>query len=100
PPAASLHLLPYTPLFRSLLEIQRRQEHPRRAEGDEGGDRRPRGEPGEFHRFDDFWALGDELGEFHPQVPQHLPVLTGPQLYLRGDRKSTRLNSSHVSISY
>src|SRR5438874_10012110 len=30
----------------------------------------------------------------------HLPELDGPDPALHGDRKSTRLNSSHVEISY
>src|SRR5690625_5591819 len=77
-PAPHLSVFPYTTLFRSLL--------PRRAQPAVVGGvpvrRRHRDERADRHRHP-----GDEL----PRRSQLPPV---------GDRKSTRLNSSHVAISY
>src|SRR5699024_12825893 len=76
PPPPSSTLFPYTTLFRSVLD---QIDDPRRGgPGDLGG------AGGE----EDVGAEGD-LGD--------ATVGAGP---LERDRKSTRLNSSHVSISY
>src|SRR5690625_6600255 len=64
-------LFPYTTLFRSLLEPAARINHPRRPGSASDGDR---------------W-----------RPPAERP---GPPPEHAGDRKSTRLNSSHVAISY
>src|SRR5690606_39865374 len=78
---------PYTTLFRALLQ---------------SGDRRGRW-------IADAAAAGDALGRHraalhaYPRDPDALPGRRGAQIAwsaVRGDRKSTRLNSSHVKISY
>src|SRR5437868_10532694 len=64
-------LFPYTTLFRSLLDHLR------------------------FHRRFEAGALGERAAADVEDVPPRAPEeVVGP------DRKSTRLNSSHVSISY
>src|SRR5699024_12597176 len=81
PPLRST-LFPYTTLFRSLPQRAHRRRlrqlsgHPLRA-----GERAP------GHRF---FLRPDKGKRRHEKAPRRLP----------GDRKSTRLNSSHVSISY
>src|SRR5256885_6879526 len=72
PPRSTL--FPYTTLFRSAGG-RRRVEH----RGDVGAGR---GDPAEFLAGQRYWAAG----------------LLGAQVVL--DRKSTRLNSSHLVISY
>src|SRR5207249_11458888 len=93
-------LFPYTTLFRSLppggLE---RDSTPvvRVLFHDADGDRLPV-RPGLRHRLRSHG--GDEqtrLGGAAP-APRCAPVHSNPGFLPRGDRKSTRLNSSHVSI--
>src|SRR5438477_6970255 len=75
PPRSTL--FPYTTLFRSLLLAhQRRQRVDRRCPGEAG------------------YRLGQRTGE----RPDRDDILL--HLGIVGDRKSTRLNSSHMSISY
>src|SRR3712207_8205454 len=77
PPRSTL--FPYTTLFRSAL-------HPDQGSGDQvaivAGDRGPR----------------DRCG--HPVLPGEILEPAGPLGVGGGDRKSTRLNSSHANISY
>src|SRR3712207_8088872 len=83
PPRSTL--FPYTTLFRSVHE---RADHAHRAENDE---RRPEDadeEPTDRVRQE---LEGDE-------VEQHAGRAT--RFEVSGDRKSTRLNSSHANISY
>src|SRR5437588_6093742 len=82
PPRSTL--FPYTTLFRSehpetarLARTRRERHHHRRSHAAATAGRRARRDPGEA-----------EVGEGH-----------SPQL-VDGDRKSTRLNSSHTVISY
>src|SRR3712207_7862283 len=78
-------LFPYTPLFRSRvrrLSVQLQREA-RNARG--AGDRRDR-----------LPALLEDLALFDVQ----LEVGRDPAETVGGDRKSTRLNSSHANISY
>src|SRR5437868_10939872 len=86
-PAHRSPLFPYTTLFRSLAEFHRFVE-----DGGVRGDR--------LHDFDQLhqWHGIEEV-----QSDEALGTFRrGSQLghTYRGDRKSTRLNSSHVSISY
>src|SRR5690606_40797223 len=91
-------LSPYTTLFRSH----------RRPEGTKGGDehacdekhRHKQGDGGQQSRHDVAHARSNERDQSHPF--QGVPV---QQAHPAGraeeqDRKSTRLNSSHVKISY
>src|SRR5690348_18005903 len=48
-------------------------------------------------RVDELPVPGEPLGELHVRA---VPVLGVDRRAVRGDRKSTRLNSSHPSISY
>src|SRR2546421_2015377 len=64
-------LFPYTTLFRSVVALERRGPQPRARRG----------------------ARGDRLAQ--PHLGRH-----GGERAGRGDRKSTRLNSSHDQISY
>src|SRR5690349_23192940 len=84
PPRSTL--FPYTTLFRSacLREVRQGRRlaalwHSRLQDG-EGHHRPPRGADGSRGR--------------------HLPLRQGRRRQHPGDRKSTRLNSSHVEISY
>src|SRR5690349_23799288 len=80
---------PYTTLFRSdggqHLAVEHRGREDRRAQ------------PGHAARDVDVEGVADPAGEVVVEQPQHHPDVRpgGP-----GDRKSTRLNSSHVEISY
>src|SRR5690606_40517814 len=80
-------LFPYTTLFRSVVAPQVSQGGDHRVEQVEGflpaRGRLPRADP--------------EV-DFPFEVEQLLPVQARPML--KTDRKSTRLNSSHVKISY
>src|SRR5207249_6762039 len=83
-------LFPYTTLFRSLRGVSRPESPARGARGDRG--------PHASHRR-------GAAGEGTAQHPIHRSVGgLGPPAPDRRDpgldRKSTRLNSSHVSISY
>src|SRR5437899_8050971 len=86
PPGSTL--FPYTTLFRSR----------RRASAARGGDRRAaRGSRHEIHvRVVD----AGERAIAGPAVEQQLGAARGPQLLLDRDRKSTRLNSSHLGSPY
>src|SRR5690242_21535411 len=82
PPRSTL--FPYTTLFRSRSVRKSRCEEAGLCGFDRGG------------------GIGKPLpvGHIAPE-PGHLPFGIAPSLGLRlGDRKSTRLNSSHMSISY
>src|SRR5690242_21191543 len=83
PPRSTL--FPYTTLFRSrrgATRTSRSQTHPKtKAKSVEGGDRRGAGTKRQEQR----------------KAEAPLRSQTRP---LVGDRKSTRLNSSHMSISY
>src|SRR5207249_10882160 len=79
-------LFPYTTLFRS-----RRRAVPYRRARPRGHPGRPRGEG----------RLVDRLGVFHEESgPRRPGGRRRRECDCRKDRKSTRLNSSHVSISY
>src|SRR3712207_7184065 len=83
PPRSTL--FPYTTLFRSETAIPTRRPQHRRASS---------GDPGiVVHGMTDVWA---KLAKCCTPVPGDdiLGFVT------RGDRKSTRLNSSHANISY
>src|SRR6266481_10062453 len=45
-------------------------------------------------------AANTAVRESFRQAPQRLPCFRSRCRHIRGDRKSTRLNSSHSSISY
>src|SRR3712207_7903643 len=85
PPRSTL--FPYTTLFRSS------QRHHRGGQGQGGS--RPRGPPSELHRGPQLGCrrgpVEDERGDQRRR---------GAAARVRGDRKSTRLNSSHANISY
>src|SRR5699024_12292535 len=88
PPPTST-LFPYTTLFRSLLvEMATLSDHIDEQSGSgcspHGGHRPAR------------WTAAERGGDDGLAHPPHPPG-AGPA---GGDRKSTRLNSSHVSISY
>src|SRR5207249_7890951 len=90
-----LSLFPYTTLFRSALELG--QVAPlgpgaRQGEVDVPSHRRPRDRPVEDGVLD---AGLDRVGREPPAQRLERPEALG-----EADRKSTRLNSSHVSISY
>src|SRR5258705_9911213 len=82
PPRSTL--FPYTTLFRS----DGPSEHHQREAGDERDDREPRPSPsGDCARSRGLWAIARDAAHrcTHPNSR---------------DRKSTRLNSSHLGISY
>src|SRR3712207_7921274 len=89
PPRSTL--FPYTTLFRSRAHHERRPEQRHRTEAPRPPDRPPRDErerePAEVQVRRG--GLGAERQHRH-RVEQRR----------RGDRKSTRLNSSHANISY
>src|SRR5207253_3557538 len=87
PPPPTSTLFPYTTLFRSLgrLDTDRRRRHPLTLRRGNRGERE-RGERGGRQRE-------DRGGKTAPHRTAGLAVS-------RTDRKSTRLNSSHVAISY
>src|SRR4051812_49475800 len=83
PPPPTPPLFPYPTLFRS----HRGREH-----ADGKCNRRivecgPRG-------------IGDESGDVSHRGPEKAVLIAGPTASGKSDRKSTRLNSSHMSISY
>src|SRR3712207_7254714 len=81
PPRSTL--FPYTTLFRSRLLLDREQLLADLAE--------------QHQAHDDHHRAGDQHGDRpDPDVQRRAPVGRRP----RGDRKSTRLNSSHANISY
>src|SRR3989442_2251358 len=85
PPRSTL--FPYTTLFRSLLGEPRRDEHPDRADLVRGDDVVLRRVADDDDRTAAVAGSADRLMEQE-------------RLGLPEDRKSTRLNSSHVRISY
>src|SRR3712207_8289983 len=91
PPRSTL--FPYTTLFRSVVEDRRLGRRPRvPIEGD------VRKEP-----IDVGELLGHEvLADLAGVIPEPVRVLgvAGEEQQPHGDRKSTRLNSSHANISY
>src|SRR5439155_3906827 len=98
PSTPSSTLFPYTTLFRSVLRHDRRR--PRATAARHRGVRRlPRaGIP-----YDLRGGVADVQGAVHVHVGHRRrgEVRRVPQDHdVGGDRKSTRLNSSHVAISY
>src|SRR5207249_7385674 len=92
PPPPTSTLFPYTTLFRSLLSLYKRPHR-----GDERS--RPTRHRPHLRQHDFRVAAGHDVGAVPPQLLVQL--LAGPEPDLDDlDRKSTRLNSSHVSISY
>src|SRR5438128_7577828 len=90
-------LFPYTTLFRSanLLEARRAAGQPRLERVGEAGGTHERPQRGSrLARLESPWA---SRGETKDESTPHMPW---PGPLLRSDRKSTRLNSSHGSISY
>src|SRR5207249_5636588 len=91
PPPPSSTLFPYTTLFRSPVQ----HLVGRRRRGEHGGLAPPRGQPPKDVALDPEVIGGD---------PEHRAVPGGDGTHhglgFVSDRKSTRLNSSHVSISY
>src|SRR5690242_21160536 len=77
PPRSTL--FPYTTLFRSAPHAQLRAEEPQRDQGSAGLD-------------------GASAGHGYPRLAAREYRRNGEEA--RADRKSTRLNSSHMSISY
>src|SRR5699024_12541841 len=91
PPRSTL--FPYTTLFRSVAGAHQHPIAERLRLGGERGDDVVRLEPVHLHR-------GDVERVEHFLGQRHLPRELVRRLGAIGDRKSTRLNSSHVSISY
>src|SRR2546430_13742470 len=89
PPRSTL--FPYTTLFRSLIPFARRGDFEIRAPL-HLGDRLTHAVQREERRRD----LGERAQDPHLGVV----LLVDPETGERGDRKSTRLNSSHSQISY
>src|SRR2546426_7663786 len=87
PPRSTL--FPYTTLFRSLQDLNRMLRQ--RAEGQEP----------DFQAFKDKWGQffpgAESLDELLAQLGRGIAQM---QSLLERDRKSTRLNSSHLVISY
>src|SRR5947199_7817966 len=77
PPRSTL--FPYTTLFRSEIEAALKA--------------------GEASKRKDERAFKYWQERIESEAPQHKVILTQP-MYLGEDRKSTRLNSSHLGISY
>src|SRR5687768_17981215 len=80
PPTSTL--FPYTTLFRSVLRSLHQSE---RAVGD---------------GVEQAVLVVEDLAQQVDRLPQHLSRALGDQAVGLGDRKSTRLNSSHGYISY
>src|SRR3712207_8033034 len=84
PPRSTL--FPYTTLFRS---VRRRRRHvPRRTADDRRRAERAGG------------AEYESVSADRPRVPPVVGAGRGDPAPAQGDRKSTRLNSSHANISY
>src|SRR5690606_40462250 len=98
PPAAPL--FPYTTLFRSQTGLQWYEIHPTNGAGswfvpDDFG----------VHRASPLLGGYRSQADFLHQIHSAYRAVTGSvvgfiPLAMHGDRKSTRLNSSHVKISY
>src|SRR5690606_41586328 len=86
-------LFPYTTLFRSDAPRLRMADEPRAAAAGERTDLRQLGRLPRtgFAAYDDDAVATDRLGDL---------VAASRNRQVVGDRKSTRLNSSHVKISY
>src|SRR5690606_40967655 len=80
-------LFPYTTLFRSMLELYLEEPHHVDGETGDTGNGDPRRPVGREDLADS--AMGHEMPLGGSTVARH-----------HQDRKSTRLNSSHVKISY
>src|SRR5437868_8131292 len=89
PPSSTL--FPYTTLFRSEVQDKGRQDQPHTHQ--QAGSVLPVLNAHEAH-LPSSLKYGGRAGQDIPPACAVLPLL------LRQDRKSTRLNSSHVSISY
>src|SRR5256885_10445878 len=90
PPRSTL--FPYTTLFRSVIAIFRRDDLPRRDVPAIGLALWRVGDPGNVGTL---IRTGDALGPAFVALSDGCADPTGPK-----DRKSTRLNSSHLVISY
>src|SRR5207253_9220392 len=90
-------LFPYTTLFRS--KAGKSLQHAREDQGRQGA----LGLMGQRHRphvaIDVVPALA-RVARRGMQAERHPEILRGRPEWIVGDRKSTRLNSSHVAISY
>src|SRR5205085_10672738 len=84
-------LFPYTTLFRSGRGPCRRQAGERRREGQADRVREQIELPNE---------VASELAGTHDEIMKTLETHLDCDVFPRGDRKSTRLNSSHSQISY
>src|SRR5699024_12535396 len=89
-------LFPYTTLFRSRHRGQSLTARTVRAGRDDHVSGRDQSE------VDELWALGRSINEDDVVPPGHGLQRLGESRTreVAADRKSTRLNSSHVSISY
>src|SRR3712207_7924369 len=82
PPRSTL--FPYTTLFRSIYVIDGVRMTSNQASGFSTGGNRP-----------------SRVGDLNPEEIENIEIVKGPSAAtLYGDRKSTRLNSSHANISY
>src|SRR5690625_5916271 len=55
---------------------------------------------GPQQEIDEAWVVGGRLHHQRPELPAGTELLEIDGFVVPGDRKSTRLNSSHVAISY
>src|SRR3712207_8965316 len=88
PPRSTL--FPYTTLFRSYVPQDGDDDDDFERDDEDSAPAVPKGVVID-QRFD--WE-GDEF----PRIPMHESVIY--ETHVKGDRKSTRLNSSHANISY
>src|SRR5690242_20896047 len=87
PPRSTL--FPYTTLFRSLGKAMR-------ADVTRGLQASPKELPSKYFYDEE----GSALFEAITRLPEYYPTRTERGILEAQDRKSTRLNSSHMSISY
>src|SRR5690606_39848524 len=97
PRAACSTLVPYTTLFRSETDLLGTEPAGVHAPPQMVGEQNP---PVQFHRHVGQLGLGQlESADGPAELLPRLRVVDG-RLEAAADRKSTRLNSSHVKISY
>src|SRR5690606_40480554 len=92
-------LFPYTTLFRSEPGLPPARERRKKS----NASRRSLVEPHDRHiaaRGSTALRRGPECGLLFPRGIERRRIVFGANLVVREDRKSTRLNSSHVKISY